>query len=176
MNIDACFRLGHIIKKHGLKGEVSIHLDVDYPEDYHEMESVFVEIDKQLVPFFIDRIQLNRDKGIVKFEDVDSVESAESILGKDLYLPLESLPELDEGQFYYHEVVGYMMIDEQDGEIGAIGQIYEFPSQDLFAVDYQGKEMLVPVTDEIIQHVDHESQVIRVRLPDGLLDVYKEEL
>ncbi|MDH5366600.1 MAG: ribosome maturation factor RimM [Cyclobacteriaceae bacterium] len=175
MNIDACFRLGHIIKKHGLKGEVSIHLDVDFPEDYKKMESVFVEINKQLVPFFIENFQINTNKAIVKFEDVNSIEDIKDLLGNDLYLPVESLPELDKGQFYYHEVIGYTIVDKIEGELGEITQVYEFPNQDLFGMDLKGKEMLIPINDEIVLEADHENRLVNVKLPEGLLDVYKEE-
>jgi len=175
MNVDACFRLGYIVKKHGLKGEVSILLDVDFPEDYDKLESVFVDINKQLVPFFIERIQLNGNKGILKFEDLDSLSEVDNLIGNDLYLPLEALPELDPGQFYYHDVIGYMVRDENEGEIGMISQVYEFPNQDLFGVDFEGKEVLIPINDETVHAADHEAKVVLVTLPDGLIDVYKEE-
>lgn len=175
MNIDTCFRLGYIVKKHGLKGEVSVLLDVDFPEDYEKLESVFVDINKQLVPFFIERIQLNGSKAILKFEDLDSLAEVDNLIGNDLYLPLEVLPELDPGQFYYHDVIGYMVSDEKEGDIGRISQVYEFPNQDLFGVDFGGKEVLIPINDETVLEADHEAKKVRVNLPDGLIDVYKEE-
>ena len=175
MIIDDCFKLGHVVKKHGLKGELSILLDVDYPEDYKELESVFVEVNKQLVPFFIEYLQLNGDRGIVKFEEVDDLPSAENLLKCSLYLPVGNLPELDEGQFYYHEVLQYLVIDKVLGEIGQVDQIYEFPNQDLFAVLHQSKEVLIPINDDIILNVDHEQKQIQVDLPAGLLDIYLED-
>lgn len=70
MNIDACYQLGYVIKKHGVKGEVSVLLDVDFPEEYSELESVFVEINQKLVPFFIEAIQIRDDKAVIKFEHI----------------------------------------------------------------------------------------------------------
>ncbi len=175
MVIDDCFKLGHVVKKHGLKGELSILLDVDYPEDYKSLESVFVEVNKQLVPFFIEYFQLNGDRGIVKFEDVDDLASAERLFKAGLYLPVENLPELEEGQFYYHEVIGYMVIDKSLGEIGIVDQIYEFPNQDLLGVTHHGKEVLIPINDQIISKADHTLQQIEVDLPEGLLDIYLED-
>lgn len=175
MVIDDCFKLGHIVKKHGLKGELSILLDVDYPEDYTELESVFVEVNKQLVPFFIERLQLNGDRGIVKFEDVDDLPTAERLFKSDLYLPVANLPELEEGQFYYHEVIGYMVTDKSLGEIGKIAEVYEFPNQDLLGVIHQEKEVLIPINDDIILKIDHQLKEMKVDLPQGLLDVYLED-
>jgi len=175
MIIDDCFKLGHIVKKHGLKGELSILLDVDYPEDYTELESVFVEVNKQLVPFFIEYLQLNGDRGIVKFEDVDDLPVAEQLLKSALYLPAENLPALEEGQFYYHEVVGYTVVDKSLGELGPISEIFEFPTQDLLGVTYQSKEVLIPINDDIILRINHDNQTMEVNLPNGLVDVYLEE-
>ena len=175
MIIDDCFKLGHIVKKHGLKGELSILLDVDYPEDYTELESVFVEVNKQLVPFFIEYLQLNGDRGIIKFEDVDDLPTAERLLKADLYLPAENLPTLEEGQFYYHEVVGYTVVDKSLGELGPIAEVYEFPTQDLLGVTYQSKEVLIPINDDIITNVDHDNKTMQVDLPEGLVDVYLED-
>jgi len=175
MTIDNCFKLGHIVKKHGLKGELSILLDADYPEDYKQLESVFVEVNKQLVPFFIEYLQLNGDRGIIKFEDVDDLASAERLLKSNLYLPVDSLPELGEGQFYYHEVIGYMVIDKVIGEVGPVDQIYEFPNQDLFGVIHQEKEVLIPINDQLIVKVDHQLRQVEVNLPAGLLEIYLED-
>ena len=175
MTIDNCFKLGHIVKKHGLKGELSILLDADYPEDYKQLESVFVEVNKQLVPFFIEYLQLNGDRGIIKFEDVDDLASAERLLKSNLYLPADNLPELGEGQFYYHEVIGYMVIDKVIGEVGPVDQIYEFPNQDLFGVIHQEKEVLIPINDQLIVKVDHQLRQVEVNLPAGLLEIYLED-
>lgn len=172
MNIDECYQLGYVIRKHGLDGAVNIHLDVDNPESYKNLESVFVEINQKLVPFFIEDIQIKNNKAVVYFEDVADVEAAESLKSKALYLPLSVLPPLGKGQFYYHEVMGYSMHDQQQGLVGVLKDIYESPKQDLMSVDCKGKEVLVPVTDDIITSVDHEAAIIYVNLPEGLLDIY----
>ncbi|UII22614.1 ribosome maturation factor RimM [Fulvivirga ligni] len=174
MNIDECFQLGYVIKKHGLKGEVSILLDVDEPEYYQEMESVFVEINKKLVPFFMNRFSLKGKKAVVKFEDIDTAEQAEELCGHSLYLPLSFLPKLTGNQFYFHDIIGFTVVDKTAGEIGAITDIYASPQQDLLAVDYNDKEVLMPINDEIIVQVDREKKQLTVALPDGLLDIYIE--
>lgn len=175
MIIDDCFKLGYIVKKHGLKGELSILLDVDYPGDYTELESVFVEVNKQLVPFFIEHLQLNGDRGIMKFENINDLPDAERLFKSDLYLPVADLPILEEGQFYYHEVIGYMVTDKSLGEVGKIAEVYEFPNQNLLGVTHQEKEVLIPINDDIILKVDHKLKQMQVDLPEGLLDIYLED-
>jgi 16S rRNA processing protein RimM len=175
MNIDNCFQLGYIAKTHGVQGEVTFVLDVDNPEDYDQLESVFIELNGKLVPFFITNFQLQREKAIVKLEDVNSFESADKLVGKTLHLPLTQLPELEEDQFYYHDIIGYLIIDKEKGALGTIANVYELPHQDLIAMTYQNKEVLIPITDEIVTKVIHKKQELYVELPDGLLEIYLTE-
>ncbi len=172
MRVDDCFLLGYVIKPHGLKGEVSVLLDVDYPEVYKEMESVFLEIDRRLVPFFISALSLSGDRAVVRFEDIDTFEQAESIKGCALYLPEDELPEMDDDQFYFHEIIGFQVIDDAAGLIGTVKHVYDSGKQDLLAIDHGGTEILVPVIDEIVKRVDRENNTLYVTLPDGLLDIY----
>ena len=173
MNIDACYQLGYIVRTHGVKGQVVAFFDVDYPEDYEELESVFLQLNGKLVPFFINALDIQPNGRIIlKFEDVDSIVEAEKLKNIPLYLPLDQLPELDEDQFYFHEVIGYSVVDEQLGELGTIREIYEMPHQDLMAMDYQGVEVLIPVQDELILRADKTARKLYVNLPEGLVDIY----
>ncbi|MGK7389577.1 MAG: ribosome maturation factor RimM [Candidatus Cyclobacteriaceae bacterium M2_1C_046] len=174
MNIDACFELGYVIKKHGLKGGVSIYIDADEPENYINLESVFVEIDQKLIPFFIEEFSLLGDKAYVKFEDIDSVEEAEELKGSRLFLPLEALPPLEGNQFYYHEIIGYKVNEQDAGDIGVVKDVFETTAQDLLFVDHNGKEILIPIDDDIIIKVEHTEKMLYVSLPEGLLDIYLE--
>ncbi|MFP4095940.1 MAG: ribosome maturation factor RimM [Cyclobacteriaceae bacterium] len=174
MRIDDCFQLGYISKTHGLQGEVHAVLDVDFPEAYEEMESVFLQLQGSgtLIPFFIENFRLQKDSVIVKFEEIDSIEQAEELLKAQLYLPLDQLPQLDEGQFYFHEIIGFRIEDELLGTLGSVKDVYEAGPQTLLAMDYQQQEVLIPLTDEIVTKVDKAQQTVYTRLPEGLLDIY----
>ena len=173
MNKNDCFFLGHVAKIHGFKGEVSIKLDVDAPENYHRLESVFIEINEKLVPFFIDRIDI-RDKGfaIVKINGIDIEEKAQNLVHTELYLPLNLLPPLKGNKFYYHEVAGFRVIDKNRGDIGIIEQVLDFPHQAVLQVMLNEKEILIPVNDEIINKVDRQNKTIEVTAPEGLIEIY----
>ena len=174
MNIDDCYQLGYIIKKHGLKGEVYAHLDVDEPERYSELESVLVVLEDNnvLIPFIIEYINIKDHNAIIKFEEIDDADQAANLRSCQLYLPVELLPELEEDQFYYHEIIGYQVIDEKEGKLGKVINVYEVPNQDLIVMKYQNKEVLIPVNDEIIIKVDKKEKNILTQLPAGLLDIY----
>ena len=175
MNKDACYLLGHISKLHGLNGEVTAFLDVDFPEEYENMESVFVDINNKLVPFFIESLDITPKKAILKFEDTNSAESAEQLIGKELYLPLTTLPPLTGKAFYYHEIIGFTVVDKTFGEVGPVKEVYSKSSQDLFACEHKGKEVLIPVSDELIERIDREKKRLYLLLPEGLIELYLED-
>lgn len=174
MKKDACFELGYIAKKHGLQGAVTIQLDTDEPENYTSLESVFVEIDQKLVPFFIDSISIHADRALVKFEEIDDADSAEELKGAKIFLPLSLLPPLKDKKFYFHEIIGFSVTDKNFGEIGPVVDILDAAAQNLFLVDHKGTEVLIPVNDEIIEKIDRTNKILYVDMPEGLLDIYLE--
>lgn len=173
MRKEDCFYLGRIVKKHGFKGDLKLRLEVDYPEEYSELESVLVETKTGLVPFFFDTYILE-DKGFVRahLEGVDTEDDADRLVGSDLYLPLTFLPELEGTDFYYHEVVGFEVHDELFGPVGIITRVREGNAQDLLVIDRNGKEVLIPVIDEWIKNLNRKAQIMTVRTPEGLIDLY----
>ena len=175
MTKDNCFELGKITKTHGLKGEVVLWLDVDFPEDYEDLESILLEERGELVPYFMGSYRLSGNRAIVKFEDIDTFEKAELMINLQAFLPLEDLPELDKNQFYYHEIIDYKVVDKNLGELGTVQTVHSMQAQDLLVMDYKGKEVLIPVISEIVLNADKEAKVLNVNLPDGLLEVYLED-
>jgi 16S rRNA processing protein RimM len=175
MTKDDCYELGKVVKTHGLKGELSIYLDVDVPGEYEELDSLLVEREGQLVPYFVEALNLQGQRAIVKLEEVNDITTASELVGCPLWLTLDNLPELDEDQFYYHEIVGYSVVDVESGPIGRVASVATLPHQDLLVVDHLGHEVLIPITDDIVLGHDAEAKTITVRLPEGLLDVYLEK-
>lgn len=173
MLLDDCYQLGQVIKTHGLHGEVSIGLDVDFPEDYKNLESVFLLREGKLIPFFIYTIQVNNKKALVKFEDVDSLDEARVLVKAELFLPATQLPKLADGKFYFHDLVDCQVF-EQDKLIGTVGDVYDLGPNQLMEVLFDEKEILIPLTDGILKSVDVKNKKVLVELPDGLLDLYNE--
>lgn len=173
MQKEECFFVGKIVKKFSFKGEVLVKLDTDEPEQFTEMESVFVEQHKSLIPFFIEDISLHKSALLrIKFEEVTSEADADAIMGAKLYLPLDFLPELSGNQFYYHEIIGFTIIDTNFGEVGTIVSVNDSTAQHLFVIDHKGTEVLIPINDDIIQAVDRKSKTVKVTAPEGLIDLY----
>ncbi|MFT6442940.1 MAG: 16S rRNA processing protein RimM [Salibacteraceae bacterium] len=173
MSHDDCYYLGYIVKPHGLKGAFQVSLDVSNPQEYTKMESVFVELDGQLVPFFISAISVQPNgKARIEIEDISSTDEARRLVGKQLFLPLEVLPKLTGNHFYYHEIEGYKLIDEEENEIGSITKIQDAPAQDLIVVQRNEKELLIPILENTIIKLNREEKSLKVKMLPGLLDLF----
>ena len=172
MTKEDCFYLGRVAKTHGIKGEITIKLDVDDPSAYHDMKYFLLEINKVLTPFFVEKIVSSGDKFFVTIQDIRTVEAASALTGKEVFLPLEMLPKLSGKQFYYHEVKGFMVIDAKKGVLGPIADVIEYPTQAIIQIFKDKKEILIPILDQVIQKVDRKSKKLYIKAPEGLIDMY----
>ena len=175
MKKEDCFYLGKIVKKYSFKGEVLLKLDTDQPELYEQLDALFLDLNNSLIPYFIEKAQLHKSDVLrIKFEDVSTEGAAEELLKKEVYLPIDLLPKLEGNRFYYHEVIGFEVIDENFGSVGLISNINDTTAQALFEIDREGKEVLIPLNDDIIRSVDRNKKTVTVHTPPGLIDLYLE--
>jgi 16S rRNA processing protein RimM len=173
MRKEDCFYLGKIAKKFSFKGEVLIYLDTDEPELYENMESVLVEFNNSLVPFFIENSSLHKNDFLrVRFEEVNTEEDADAIINKSVYLPLKMLPKLSGNKFYFHEVIGFEIEDKRLGIFGVIQSVNDTTAQPLFEVLNGEVEMLIPMIDHFLVKIDRENKKVVMDLPEGLVEMY----
>ena len=175
MTIEDSFYIGYVSKTRGLKGEVQLFFEF---EDYQDLELdiIFLEVNKKLVPYFIDTIKLhNNSTAYANFEDVDHIDKAQAIVRKKMYLPNDKMPERDPDDFRYTDLVGFMVHDEHHGELGEIVEVNEMPQQFIATVDMQGKELMFPISEDLILDIDFDEEIIDVELPEGLVDLYRGE-
>jgi 16S rRNA processing protein RimM len=174
MRKEDCFYLGRIVRKHSFKGEVVLKLDTDEPELYREMESVFVNIGNNMIPFFIKDSLLQKGNQLrVNFENIQSEADADALLKSGVYLPLSMLPKLTGKQFYFHEIIGFAAEDVAYGAIGTVTGVNDSTAQPLFEIEKEGMQILVPMIDDFIINIDREMEKILLKTPAGLLDMYR---
>lgn len=180
---DDYFTLGTIIRPHGVRGQVVVELETDQPAAYKKLKRVYVQRPgvSTAEPVAIGAVQLTTSGGapraLLTLAGIDSMDAAETLREAVLWLPLAELPPLTgAGQFYYHEVIGFTVIDAVAGPLGPVVTFYELPQQDVLAMEHRGFEVLVPVTNTIVTAVDRAARTLHVALPDGLLDIYTEEV
>ena len=172
MTTEDCFRIGSILKPKGLKGELHIYVDFDGIEAV-KFNTVFIETAGKLVPYFVASIKyLQKNAAYLFLEDVDTIEKAATLAKKDIYLPNKLKPKKKEAEFTLFDLVGFTAIDDYEGELGKITDVQEYPQQILATVTYKNCEVLFPLNEEIIKGIDVVREIVRVDLPEGLLDIY----
>lgn len=171
MDISAYYRIGLISKPHGLKGEVTILLDPDLPNDFSALETVFVLVAEDLVPYFISSSSIKGNKAYVKFEGVDTLAKAEYVSKCLLYLPKTARPKTGNGEFYSDEIIGFEAEDEEEGLLGPVSEVIQSGLQRLLSVNHNGKAVLIPVDGPFIRSINRTKKKIIVRLPQGFLEL-----
>jgi len=172
MRKEDCFYLGKIARKHSFKGEVVLFLDTDEPELYINLESVFLAFGAELVPFFIERSSLQKGKLLrVKFEDVDTEITADELIACEAYLPLSFLPKLSGTQFYFHEVIGFVVEDINYGTVGVIEHVNDTTAQPQLVINRGKSTIFIPAIDAFLRKVDRANKKVIVETPEGLIDL-----
>lgn len=169
--------IGHTKKTHGVQGWLRLHIEPEYLEDLLQSEAVFLGIQGQKVPYFIDCFD-TKNELLVKFEDIDSRESAVELSGKPLFLrPQDLLPEeertfvVEEEELQYAFLEGFTLLTEEYGTIGEIIEVLEFPQQEMAILEKDGKELLIPLNEDFILSIDEAQQQVWMDLPEGLINL-----
>jgi 16S rRNA processing protein RimM len=171
MDIGKCYKIGFILKPHGLKGGVTISIEDDAPNDVSSVKNIFILEDHNLVPYFIQSVSIRGNKAFVKFEDVDSPEAAAKISKHTIYLPKTERPKSGRGEFYDDEITGFAVEDEVLGPLGEIEDVMTAGPNRLLVLSHQGKEVLIPINSPFIVSVNKSRKRILVNLPEGFLDI-----
>ena len=167
-----CYYLGKIVSKFSFRGEILLKLDSDESPSL-KLKTIFIEIDKILVPFSIVKISLHKSSLLkIKFDGVDSETLADKILIRNTFLPLKDLPKLDGNKFYYHEIIGFKAEDLHKGEIGIIKDVNDQTSQPIVKINTnENKEVMIPLVDDFLIKLERNKKKIIFNLPQGLIDL-----
>jgi 16S rRNA processing protein RimM len=165
-------KAGWISKPYGLRGEVQIilepeagnYLEPDYP--------LFIELDGQRVPFFVEEVVLvSTDQAIVKFEFIDSLEEARKVAGSSLFFDSKRVSMPEKKVWDLSSLVGYLATDIYLGELGKIDSYLSHDMNPVFVIHRQGRDMLVPAVEDFIERIDPETQKVHFILPEGLSEL-----
>jgi 16S rRNA processing protein RimM len=169
MDKNLCYKIGYVARTHGLKGEVTAILSDSI--DLEEIKSLFIEVRNDLVPHFIESFSDRGDKTFFKFEDIDTTENANELKGCSLYLPKTIRPKLKRGEFYDDEVLGFQVEDKTLGLLGTITEVSPTGPNRLLTLNYNTKEVLIPVNGPFITSTNKTKKLIKVDLPEGFLNI-----
>jgi 16S rRNA processing protein RimM len=174
MDKSQCIQLGYIAKAHGIKGEVKAVFDVHDLNEYRRVKTLYLARGNDpLRPYQVEKLRVHNQKEIIlTLAESQDRETADLLRGSTIYYPEADLPALPPGHFYYFQVIGYRVVDAQRGPLGRVKDFLDGTSHDFMAMAYQGKEVLIPITDAFVGLADHEAQTIAVDLPEGLVELY----
>lgn len=154
-------------------GGLAISLYTTFPEDFDPQEDpLFVEIGSLAVPLYMDSFERRGVSGAnVRFADFDNTRRAEELIGKELFVEecVEECVEEDDDEFYMEDLIGFRV---EAGELrGEITDFYDSEMNPLFGVDFGQGERLIPAAEEFIAQIDFDKGIIRMVLPEGLMEL-----
>ncbi|MBI9069424.1 MAG: 16S rRNA processing protein RimM [Salinivirgaceae bacterium] len=168
-----CLHIGTIIKTHGIHGELILEAkDPDLIENIKE--SVFLEIEGLLVPFFIDNISAqSTERFRIKFQWVDSDQSAKKIKHSFVYISNSEVTLSDDNFTTSPSLLeNFTVIDKIHGELGIIEEIIQSNENQLMVIKSSNKELLIPYHNDFIKKVNSKKKLIYIETPEGLIDLY----
>lgn len=160
-------KIGKIVGAIALKGEVKVYTYSD-PQRYSEIKQLYVEEG-------LHRIEAVRYKGntvILKLSGIDDRNAAEANKEKNIYIDVNQLPDLPEDTYYIRDIVGFDIVTEQEEKLGILSDVLKNTAQDIYQVKREnGRELLIPGVAEFILDINLKEKKIKVRLPEGLLEL-----
>ena len=174
MDPENVYWLGTIRKTRGAAGSIVLKLDKKISERFYEMESVFLEIEGLLVPFFINVAEsLDQKNILLNFDSVETENQCNDLIGCKVYTEFSDVIIPDKNTSPYNYLKGFTLWDQKYGNVGVITEILFYPDNPVFQVKQDQKEIIVPLHEDLIIEIDSHKKLIKVNLPDGLLDLYK---
>lgn len=169
------YTVGKIVNTHGIRGELKIVPQTDFPEERFTKGSKLVFFNPELgstLPVTVESSRFHKNMAIVRFQGYDDINEVEKYKGWLLKVEEQYLSELEDEEFYYHEIIGCRVYTEEGEELGTISDILSPGANDVWVVERpKGKPLLLPYIDDVVLGVDVEQKRVTVRLMEGLLDL-----
>ena len=157
--------IGKIVNTHALKGAVKMVVWADSTDVIGGLKRFY---DSEGICYEIKAVSYQKDNAIVKFKGIDSIEQAEKLKNKILYVSRDEF-DLPEGVYFIADLIG-LSVYEGDTLYGKIDDVFPAGGCDVYSIKGE-KEILFPALKENILLVDLENKIMKVKIPEGLLDL-----
>ncbi|MGM8214447.1 ribosome maturation factor RimM [Bacillaceae bacterium W0354] len=167
------YNVGKIVNTHGINGEVRVIAVTDFEERFDPGSRLFFFNEGQSEPeeLIVKTHRKHKQFDLLSFENFNSINDVERFKGGKLKVSHSDLNELDEGEFYYHEIIGCDVISSTGHPIGKVKEILSPGANDVWVVQRDGKkDALIPYIDSIVKQIDIEKREIVIDVMEGLLD------
>lgn len=155
-------QIGRIVGAFGLEGWVKVQPTTDFPERFSRGARLILNNESE--PRQIQGVHWHKEQVRIKLRGIDSVEQAESLIGRLVEVKDDDRPTLREDEFYTRDLIGLDVFLESGEKLGTVDSVLKSPAQDLLVVD----EMLIPIVREFVRNVDIAGRQITVRLIPGM--------
>lgn len=163
--------LGEILKTFGDKGELIVKLNSSALSEINLHEPIFIIIDGLSVPFYFKSFSERAgNRAVVALENIETEKLASRLTGLQMLLPCKK--QIKKNEFNLNDFVGFNATDASAGNIGTINEFLNFANNPCFQITDNGKEILVPINEDLIESIDIKSKTINFNLPEGLVDFY----
>ncbi len=171
--------VGRIAKPHGVKGEFRIQSYADSPSFFSEIEKIYLGSEKDdsyanLKAYTLVSARPHKEFVLAVVKGIESRDDAERIRGRNVYVPSDVMPLIDDDEVYLHEIFGFDVINvNDDTRIGVLEGVLEMPEQEVWSIRTDsGKEVLFPAHEKSVVSIDLDEETITIDPPEGLLDLY----
>ena len=172
MTVRGGVKAGKISKPYGLQGDVHIILIPAVAQELKSGNPLFIDLDGQRVPFFMETVDLvSDDQAIVKVEFVNSIEEARKVAGHEVYLDIQDASRTVEQTKDPLEMIGYRVFELRLGEVGKLTELIPSEMNPLWVIENAGRDIMIPATTDFIQKIDHKKKVFYLDLPEGIMEL-----
>lgn len=173
MCMEKWFNVGKIVNTHGIKGEVRVISVTDFPEERYAKGSrlyLFLPHKKEPEELIVKSHRKHKNFDLLTFEGYDHIGQAEKLKGGTLKVHESQLSPLEEGEFYFYQIIGCEVYTTEGEKIGTVKEILTPGANDVWVVKSPGgKEYLIPYIEEVVKKVDIEKRLIEIEPMEGLL-------
>lgn len=173
IDISKCTKIGKLLKTHGLNGELILQFEPEFDVTLENIEFAFFEIEGGLVPFYFSNDGLRfrtHETAIVKFDGIDTQEKAKEFVDCRIFVFSHEVVIEDENKAF--SLMDYKVIDKKQGIIGNVINVDNFSGNKVITVLFNSKEVMIPLSEDILKNADHKNKEIFLVCPQGLLDLY----
>lgn len=166
-------KVGKIVNTHSLKGEVKVISSTDFEEErFKKGSKLLITRGNQLIrEVVVQSYRNHKNFLLVKFEGIDSVEEAEKLKNLQIKIDSDEVGELEENEFYFHQIIGCEVFDENDKNLGEIIDILTPGANDVWVIKGEnGKEILIPYIEDVVKKIDIKSKKVNIEVMEGLID------
>ncbi len=161
--------VGNVVGAHGIRGEVVIHFHDGTDRELLTGDPIRLTLPgKPYTSYRVTSARPHKGRFIVALDTITDRNKAETLIGAAVVADRASLPPLDDGEYYWRDLIGLSVVDTADRHLGTLTAIFPTGSNDVYVVQQGADEILVPALESVVVSVDLDAGVMRVDLPEGL--------